>query len=243
VQYVHVTLFKALKQALRWELVPRNVCASVEPPRLDKKEITPLTADQVNALLKVAEGDPLRALYWVAVTTGLRQGELLALSWADVDLEGNVLRVRRTLVANRGKLTFSQPKTVKARRAVALKPGVVAELREHRKRQKQVGAWKEYGLVFCTRKGTPINPSNLVKRSFKPLLKRARLPEIRFHDLRHTAATLMLSGGVHPKIVQEILGHAQISMTLDTYSHVLPGMQQKAVNAITELLVEGLPGE
>ena len=242
VQYVHVTLRKALKQAASDGLVPRNVAEAVRPPRLRREEIKPLTLEQTKALVEAARGDRLEALYVAAVTTGLRQGELLGLKWDDVDPERGVVRVRRTLVASKGgRPTFGEPKTAKGRRVVRLPHAAVEALERHRERQleeseKLAGLWQDHGLVFCTGIGTPLNRHNLVARSFKPLLGRAGLPAIRFHDLRHTCATLMLRGGIHPKVVQEVLGHANVAITLDVHSHVLADMQGEAAEKMDSLL-------
>jgi integrase len=178
----------------------------------------------------------------LAITTGMRQGELLALKWEDVDLEAGVLQVRRTLsTATGGGFRFGAPKTAKSRRSIKLPNTALSSLRKHRKAQLEermrLGElFVDQGLVFTSRVGTPISRQDLITRSFKPLLKWAGLPDIRFHDLRHTCATLLLSKGVHAKFVQELLGHATISITLDTYSHVLPGMGDAAAGAMDEAL-------
>lgn len=165
------------------------------------------------------EGERFEALYVLAVNTGLRSGELLGLRWEDVDLQSGTVRVRRTVFNGR----IEAPKTSKGRRSVRLTRMSVEALR----RIPKTGQW-----VFCTRTGRPVSVHNLHNRSWKPLLRRAGLPDIRFHDLRHTCATLLLTKGVHPKVVQEMLGHSSISVTLDIYSHVLPTMQEKAVEAM-----------
>ena len=155
-----------------------------------------------------------------------------------MDLEVGTLRVRRSLSGSKnGPPTFTTPKTAKSRRRVRLTAGATDALKRHRKRQLEermrvAGLWRDYDLVFTSETGTPLDRHNLVQRAFKPLLKQAGLPEIRFHDLRHTCATLLLSRGVHPKIVQELLGHATVAITLDTYSHVLPGMGDTATGAM-----------
>ena len=241
VQYIHVVMHRALKQALRWGLVPRNVCEAVDPPKPQKKEITPLSRDEARRLLETAREDRLEALYVLAIHCGLRQGELLGLRWEDVDLEAATLQVRRTLTTARSGPKFSTPKTAKSRRTVKLNRPAVEALKRHHERQFEestilAGEWQDYGLVFATTNGAPVDPSNLVGRSFKPLLKKAGLPNIRFHDLRHTCATLLLSSGVHPKLAQELLGHATIAITLDTYSHVLPGMSDQAASAMESVL-------
>jgi integrase len=242
VQLVHVTLHKALKQAVMDGLIPRNVTEAVKAPRPEKKEIKPLSSEQARALLEAAEGDRLEALYVLAVTTGMRQGELLGLKWEDVDLEAGTLQVRRTLSTRAGRgFSFSPPKTIKGRRSIKLPEVAKRSLKRHRKaqleeRMKLAGLWEDNELVFASRVGTPVGRQELVTRSFKPLLSQAGLPDIRFHDLRHTCATLLLGKGVHAKFVQELLGHATISITLDTYSHVLPGMGDAAAGAMDEAL-------
>jgi integrase len=242
VQYVHVTLHKALKQAVNDGLVPRNVTEAVKPPQLRREEIKPLTSEQAKVLLRTVRGDRLEALYVLAVTAGLRQGELLRFRWEDLDLERGTLQVRRTLVGSKnGNPIFSNPKTAKVKRSVKLTEKALEALKRHRELQLEemqclAGLWQEHGLVFTTQVGTPINRHNLVTRSFKPFLDGADLPEIRFHDLRHTCATLMLCGRIHPKVVQELLGHASVTVTLDTYSHVLPTMQGEAAGKMDSIL-------
>ncbi len=225
-------------------MLPRNVTDSLKLPRIDREEIDPLTAGEANRLIEAAEeaGDRLSALYVLAIHTGLRQGELLALRWEDIDLEAGALRVRRTLTRTKGTYSTGEPKTKKSRRTVRLTTGAVAALRGHLERQLEeidhLGSlYRTGGLVFANESGGIVNPSNLRNRSFAKLLRRADLPpDTRFHDLRHTCATLLLSRNVNPKIVSEMLGHATIAITLDTYSHVLPDMQEKAAKALEEAL-------
>jgi integrase len=241
VRKMHIVLQKALDQAVSDCLVPRNVVKGIKLPQTKKKEIHPLTPKQTRILLDAARDDRLEALYVLAVATGLREGELLALRWEDVELEEAVLRVRYTLTRTGGKVTLGPPKTKKSRRSVGLTERAVEALRAHLSRQleemERMGSlYRPGGLVFANEIGGIINPSNLRNRSFKPLLKRAGLPHIRFHDLRHTCATLLLSRNVNPKVVSEVLGHSSIAITLDTYSHVLPIMQQSAVHALEEAL-------
>jgi integrase len=230
VQYLHVVLHRALKQALRWGNVTRNVAEAVDPPKVPKKEVTPLSPEQARVFLEAASvaGDRLEALYVLAIHTGMRQGELLNLRWEDVDLEAGVLRVRGT-------------KTARSRRTVKLSETALQALRSHLTRQLEEidragSLWRENGLVFATEIGTLINRHNLIQRSFRPLLEKAGLPRVRFHDLRHTCATILLARGVHAKFVQELLGHATIAITLDTYSHVLPGMGNSTADAMDEAL-------
>jgi integrase len=225
-------------------LIPRNPAASVKAPRPAKKEIRPLTQDQARALFKAASeaGDRFEALYVVAVHCGLRQGELLGLRWEDVDLETGALQVRRTLSESRERgHIFEPPKNGKGRN-VRLTAKARAALKDHRKRQLEermrlADLWEDNGLVFPNQVGRTMNASNLAARSFKPLLKRAGLPEaVRVHDLRHTCATILFQLGHHPKKVQELLGHANIGITLDTYSHVLPGMGDDLADAMDRAL-------
>ena len=238
VRRIHSTLHKALSQAVSDGIVPRNA-AHVKAPRPAPEEIRPLSEDEARAFLEAARqsGERFEALYVLAITTGLRRGELLGLRWDDADLELGTLRVGRALVREGGRHTLGETKTKRGRRQINLTPRTVNALKNHRKKQleekmKLVGHYKDHGLIFASGVGTPINPENLIKRSFKPLLEKAGLPKIRFHDLRHTCATLLLGRCVHPKLVQELLGHATIAMTLDTYSHYLPSMGDQTAGAM-----------
>jgi integrase len=240
VQKIHHVTYKALKQAARWNLIVRNPAEAVRPPTPTPKEMHPLSADEARRLLEAASGDRLEALYVLALHTGMRQGELLGLKWEDVDVEAGTLRVRRTLTLHGGKVALGEPKTKKSRRTVRLTQRAVEALRSHRTRQLEeklrATVYDDSGLVFAGEGGNLINPSNLRQRSFIPLLKRAGLPQITFHDLRHTCASLLFQKNIHPKFVQELLGHANVSITLDTYSHMLPGMGGEAADAIGEAL-------
>jgi integrase len=237
VQYTHAVLHRALKQAVRWNMIPRNICEAVDVPQVRREEMHPLAPEQARRFLDAARGERLEALYVVAVHAGLRPGELLALKWEDVDLDGGTLRVHRALSGGE----FTAPKTKRSRRRIDLSTGSIAILKQHRKRQLEermarAGLWQDHGLVFPSSVGTPLSHRNLV-RSFKAVLRRAGLPAtIRLYDLRHTCATLLLCRNVHPKYVQELLGHASIAQTLDTYSHVLPGMDGGIGDAIDDAL-------
>ncbi len=242
VGYIHATIHNALEQAVNDGLVARNVADAVKPPQVRTEEIDPLTPKQTKILFEAVRGERSEALYVLAVTTGLRQGELLGLKWEDIDRDRGLLHVRRTLSGTRGgHPVFSSPKTTKGRRSVKLTARALEAIEGYHERQQEereelAGLWQDHGLVFPTRVGTPMSRHNLVSRSFKPLLKRTGLPDIRFHDLRHTCASLMLAVGTNPKVVQETLGHANVSVTLDTYSHLLPNMQDEAAQKINELL-------
>jgi integrase len=244
VRYTHAVLHRSLKQAVKWSLVPRNVAEAVDPPRVRREEITPLSPEQARVFLAAARGDRFEALYVVALTCGLRQGELLGLKWSDADLGAKTLRVNRQVQRHRDGdgLVFAEPKNA-SRRTVPLTATAVEALKRHGKRQAEekmrVGSlYEDNGLVFASEIGTPLDAQNVVNRSFKPLLRRADLPSIRFHDLRHTCATLLLAKGVHPKLVQALLGHASIGITMDLYSHWAPAMGDQAAAAIEDVLQE-----
>ncbi len=240
VRHVHVTLNKALKQAVDDGLIPRNVAASVKAPRPRGEEVRPLNREQVRVLFEATRGGRLEALYTLAVTAGLRQGELLGLKWEDVNLEARTLEVRRSLSDARSGRTFVPPKSGKGRQ-IRLARSALEALKSHRKRQLEermrlAGLWKEHGLVFPSQVGTPLWARNL-NRSYKRLLRRAGLPtDFRFQDLRHTCATLLLRQGVNPKFVQELLGHGDVSLTLNVYSHVLPSMGDQTATAMDNAL-------
>ena len=243
VRYIHVTLHRALGEALRLGLVQRNVTDFASPPRKSRRKMQVLSPEQARMLLRAAADDPLEALYLLAFTTGMRQGELLSLKWTDVDLEAAHVQVRSSLRKGKEGFVFSEPKTSSSRRKVALTATAVVALERHRERQLEQRMaygplWQNHDLVFPDTLGMPFNGVTLLRREFVPLLKRAGLPMMRFHDLRHTAATLMLLKGVHPKIVSEMLGHASVSITLDLYSHVLPNMQREAAETMDRLLRE-----
>lgn len=236
-QLTYGVLRTSLNQAVKWNLIPRNPCNAVEPPRASSRVMQVLDEEQVRAFLRVAREDQHGCLYVLALATGMRRGELFGLRWSDIDLDNNSLSVNRTLVELAGKFDVADPKSTKGRRRIDLPPSVVTTLREYRKRMlgenQPASMW-----VFCDVRGGPLRASNVVRRSFRPLLKRAGLPVIRFHDLRHTAATLMLSQGIHPKIVQERLGHSKIAVTLDIYSHVLPSMQRDVAEKLDRLFCQ-----
>ncbi len=233
-QLVHAVLSRALKQAVRMGTIPVNPCNAVDRPRVPRREMTALDANQVRKLFDAARGDPLEALYVTAVGTGARLGELLGLKWADIDFDAKTISIQRTLLDLNGRIEVGEPKTARSRRRIDLPDFVVTALESHRLRspaQPHPMAW-----VFSDANGGPLRKCNLMRRSFHPLLEKAGLPRIRFHDLRHTAASLLFAEGVHPKVVQERLGHATIAITLDTYSHVIPTMQKEAATQLDALL-------
>jgi integrase len=230
-RFVHTLLSEALDQAIKWGLVVRNVCDTATPPMLVQDEMICLDAIQAARLLKASKKDRLHAMYVVAVTTGMRQGELLALKWGDIDLIAKKLTVKRTITA---KQKIKKPKSKKSLRTIDLSEMVVDALEKHRKLCLATGlAGSEW--VFPDTNGGLLRRQNFVRRSFKPLVKASGVPDIRFHDLRHAAATLMLGAGINPKIVSETLGHASVAFTLDTYGHVMPGMGREAADKMGSL--------
>jgi len=241
VRYIHAVLHRALEQAVRFNLIPFNPAARVDPPKIRQEEITPLDAEQARRFLHAARGDRFEALYVLSLTTGLRMGEALGLRWSDIDLDAGTLRVNRQVQRMRGGggLVFSEPKNA-SRRTLELPQRALEALRSHRKEQAEeklrAADYGDSGLVFATGKGTPIDAQNIVNRYFKPLLKRAELPDIRWHDLRHTYATLLLARGTHPTYVQKSLGHASVQLTLDRYSHWMPSMGRNTAEGIDEAL-------
>jgi len=238
-------LHGALTEAVRWGLVARNVAALVRPPQKPAHEMPTLTQPEVEALFAAAAGDRLEALWVLAATVGMRQGELLGLRWRNVDLDRGVLSVCGSLTRGPEGLIITDPKTARSRRRVALPAIAVEALRRHRatqagERLRAGAAWTDRDLVFSNGVGGPLSCDKLLRDRFRPLLRKAALPPIRFHDLRHTAATRLLEQGVHPKVVSEMLGHASVAITLDIYSHVSPDLQRQAVSAIDALFSKQL---
>ena len=240
VRYVHAILRSALTQAVKWRLITHNPLVSVELPRQMRREMHALAPQDASRLLDAAQSDRWHALWVLLVTTGLRPSEALALRWTDLD--GERIRVQRTLVRHPGLAwSLQEPKTSRSRRTVALPKSAVRALQQHKAKQNEeklrAGSdYEDHGLIFASRHGTPLDGRLLVRRCFKPLLQAAELPDIRLYDLRHTCATLLLAAGDNPKIVSERLGHSTITLTMDTYSHVLPDMQQASAEKLEGML-------
>jgi integrase len=241
VAQLHNVLHGAFRQAVKWSLIGRNPVEGVTAPKVERSEMHYLTAAEARTLLVGVEGDDLEALYVLACSTGMRLGELLGLQWRNVDLDTGFLRVVGSLVKVDGGWSISATKTPKSRRRLVLGDLTVRALKAHRIKQAEwllaIGEPPNSDtLVFTNRLGEPLNGWHFTERVFKPLLRRLGLPQVRFHDLRHTAATLMLEQGVHPKVVSEMLGHSSVAITLDRYSHVLPTMQEEAARRMDRVL-------
>jgi integrase len=240
VRLTHSVLRSALNQALRMGLIYRNPATVVYQPKLKEADMKVLDENQVRSFLIAAKGHRLETLFKLEVTSGLREGEILGLKWSDLDWENHQLKVQRQLQRVPGVgLMFSEPKSAAGRRMIMLGSDTIASLKAHSSRQhaERVFAgdkWQENDLIFPSTIGTPLEPRNLF-REFKDLLRKASLPDIRFHDLRHSFATLALSQGVSVKVVQEMLGHSDASMTLKVYSHTTPGMQKEAAKKMDEI--------
>ena len=240
----HRVLHAALKQAVRWQLLARNPADAAEPPRPARQQMRALDETQTVELLNTAKRSRLYRPIFMAVTTGMRRGELLALRWNAIDLDAGVLSVREALEQTKDGLAFKQPKTGRSRRTVDLPQIAIDELRRHKveqaKHRLSLGKlYQDNDLVFPRPDGTPWAPDRF-SSSFAAMIRRAKIIGLRFHDLRHTHATQLLKQGVHPKVVSERLGHATVAITLDTYSHVLPGMQRQAVDQLDATLRSAL---
>lgn len=241
IHVMHAILHKALENAVRWGLVSRNVCDVVSPPRQTRHEIQPLTIVQAQQLLERAHGHRLEVLLTLAITTGMRRGEIIGLRWSDINFEDQSLYIRRTVDRiTRNGYVESEPKTARSRRRIMLPTFVINALQEQRTRQaktrlKAGKAWHENDLVFCNTHGGFLHPTHLYI-AFQQLLKDAGLPPLRFHDLRHSAATILMAMGIHVKIIQELLGHSSAALTLNVYGHVIPSLQKEAMEQWNTLL-------
>lgn len=238
---IHGVLHHALRQALKTGLIIRNPADAVIRPRLVRKEMKTLNDTQIRNLLLASQGTRLETLLYVAVTTGLRMGEIIGLKWEDLDMTARTLQIRRQVQRQKGKgLLECELKTKSSRRLVVLGESTIEKLKSHfneQQTQRQLigDRWTEKGLIFPNTLGKPMEHNRLLKE-FKEILSIAGLPIIRFHDLRHTAATLMFQMGINPKVVQEMLGHSDVNLTLNTYTHSLQSMQMEASNKM-DLLV------
>ena len=238
---IHATLHRALGQAVKWGLIVRNPADAVDRPRPPRVEMSTLTLDQLLRLFEAAHGTRMYAVFVLLGTTGMRLGEALGLKWEDIDLPGRRLVIRRALQRQTGNgLLFVEPKTSRSRRTVHLTELAVDALVEHKDhtellRRVARDRWRESGLVFTSTVGDGME-AGVVNDNLRRLLAKADLPHIRVHDLRHTVATILLQGGAHPKLVQDLLGHSTVTLTLDTYSHVTPALHLEATRRLDEVM-------
>lgn len=239
VRLTHSVIREALQHALEWNMVARNIADATKPPRAVRPKVEVWGAEEAQRFLAVAENDGYSPIWLVALTTGMRQGELCALRWEDVDFKRGVLHIRHTLMAVKGERSLREPKTRSGRRTITLSPVCLAALNDHRDRQRfqrtNADEWHDRDAIFTASNGEWLNHGNLT-RAYNALIPKAEVKRIPFHGLRHTHATLLLQEGVNVKIVSERLGHTNIGITLDTYAHVLPSMQQQAADGIDAAL-------
>ena len=239
VRLTHSVIREALQHALEWNMVARNVADATKPPRAVRPKVEVWNAEEAQRFLAVAENDGYSPIWLVALTTGMRQGELCALRWEDIDFKRGVLHIRHTLMTVKGEQALREPKTRSGRRTITLSPVCLAALADHRDRQRfqrmNADEWHDQDAVFAALNGGWLDHGNLT-RSYNALIPKAEVKRIPFHGLRHTHATLLLKEGINVKVVSERLGHANIGVTLDTYAHVLPSMQQQAADGIDAAL-------
>ncbi|QIZ07625.1 site-specific integrase [Priestia megaterium] len=240
VKHHHRLIFKALKDAVKWQLIVRNVAEAVTPPKTRKVEMQTWDNEQVKVFLEVSKDSPYYQIFLTAINTGMRRGEVLGLRWQDIDFDNNMIYVRQSLqeVKKEG-LTFKEPKSGKSR-SISITPSLTKEFKKIYKLQLEhkllLGqGYHDLDLVFAQKNGKPIQPTEMA-RNYRKMVDKSGLPYIRFHDLRHTHATLLLQQGVHPKVVSERLGHSTIGITMDTYTHVLPNMQKEAALLLEQLI-------
>lgn len=239
VRRIYAVLRKALGQAQRWRLVSYNVAAEVSPPKYRAREMDVLSGEEVRRFFAAAKNDRLEPLFHLALKTGMRQGELLALRWSDVDLEKGVVSIRRS-VSVRGEVRFSKPKGGQ-NRAIEIGSGLASLLRGHKQKQRleEIGTWgwEDNGLVFPGPRGDVYRRGSVVNR-LERILERAGIRRVRFHDLRHTAATRMIEGGEELMVVSKTLGHSSIKQTADTYAHLTPSLRRRLASRMDEMYEE-----
>ncbi len=243
-RHAYKVLCRALKQAVRWRFLITNLAADITLPKQVNKEMKALTPDEAKKFLTVCEADEFGLVFELALISGMRPEEYLALQWTDLDFQQNTVTVQRVVMWERWTkaVYFAEPKTAKSRRTIPIPDYLMRRLQGHRKHQLQFKLKmgekfkNEHNLVFTSKTGTIVSIRNLQRRLFKPLLVKAKVPDIRLYDLRHNCATLLLAAGENSKVVSERLGHASIVLTLDIYSHVLPTMQKSATERLEKLL-------
>jgi len=250
VQLLHVTLHKALKNAIKTGLLSRNPLDMVDPPKVERHEMKTMTEEDISRFLNEARKGDYYSLFYIYLFTGIRRGEALSLRWSDVDLPGCQLSISKTMQFLNNKVTYKSPKTANSRRLVALSPSTCVVLRLHKEAQNKIRKYKEDpsvsdkedpsvsddDLVFCQSDGKPYLPST-ISHAWIKLIKRCGLDGIRLHDARHTHATLLFKSGVSAKVIQERLGHSSVAFTMNTYAHVSPGMQKQAANQFDDTVI------
>jgi integrase len=230
VQIIHGIIRRVLNQAVSWQLIPRNVSLLVRAPRPEKVAAAFYTKQQLNILLNAVKGQKYELIYLLLVFGGFREGEVLGIHASDCDMENRLINVRHQVVTVKGGMIISEPKTKSSRRAVTLPAIAFNALKAHLEQLQG-----KPGLIFTTSTGRPISPRNFI-RHFKKTIKEAGLPDLTVHGIRHSHASLLLSAGEHPKLVQERLGHSSITLTLDTYSHVIPSMGQQVADKLDKIM-------
>lgn len=229
VRYMHAIIRKALNHAVKQRTLIRNPTDAVTPPRPERKEFRTLTADELRCFFAVIDSPRWKTLYLVAALLGLRKSEVSGLRWSDIDFERSTISINHIVYEIDGVIHEGTPKTEKSRRTLTMPKVVADQLKSY-----QLEKDETEGLIFTTRSGRPISQRNIT-RNFHQTLEKAELPQMRFHDLRHTAATLLLKENIHPKIVQNLLGHSSISLTMDTYSHIIQGINNEAAEKMNTL--------
>jgi len=242
VRYHHAVIHRALQTGVKWGILSRNVADAADPPRAQHKEMQTWDEYDITRFIEGSKDNPYYALFYTALFTGMRRSELLALPWGDVDFIFSQIYVNRSLHHLKdGSYVFTPPKSAKSSRTIALSPSAILLLKEYKEKQEAVREnlgipLRDDDLVFSTPEGKPLRP-NTITRAWTMLASHYGLKPIRFHDVRHTHASIMLKQGVHPKIVQERLGHSSIQITLDTYSHVAPGLQEAAAEGFDKMVL------
>jgi integrase len=240
VRRLHALLRRALTVAVRWRIIPASPIAAVDPPAIDAAEVRPYNAAEALRFLRAVKGHRFEARWMLAIMLGMRQGEVLGLAWNEVHLDQRTAYVRQALQYRPGDgLHLARPKTARSRRTVPLPDQVLEALKLQKERQDRARDdagefWEEWGLVFTTAAGTPVSPRNDY-RDFRKIIERAGLRRVRLHDLRHTAASLMLAQDVSPRVIMEVLGHSQISVTMNTYSHISEAQSREAADRMGDL--------
>lgn len=246
IRHIHVLLKEALERAVNWDIIYKNILKVVNPPTPNKPSMNIWNEDQMKTFLNIARSDRYFIAYFLALTTGMRKGEILALRWQDIDFDNQLLYVTQSLSRGEKGYKLSDPKTAAGKRKITIDKETLEALRQHKHKQDKERMisdhlWQDHDLVIASSIGTPVPPQNM-NRSWYPLLKKGEekgVPRIRFHDLRHTHTSHLLKKGIHIKVVSERLGHASVEITLNTYGHLLPGLQEVAAEQFGDSIFKG----